>query len=237
MCPKVLGVYCTVDEPSAYASYWVSLILNEARAAGHDTRSLTGSADTAQGLLSALEGYKPDLVVFGGHGSPSEMTGSGYQVILKACENDQYMAGSRALFISCLTGQQLVPSMVRKGALAAQGFVKEFTWMISGGGVTPASDPYALSFTRTLVESARVIMNGGSWQDWYRTFTRVSDEEIQRWGGSSDPLAASVIQCLRSNRSAAVISGAGTISEEDAVSGEGGGSVLPLLLVGALILG
>jgi len=121
--------------------------------------------------------------------------------------------------------------------LAAQGFVKEFTWMISGEGV-PSSDPYAASFTRTLVESARVIMRGGSWQDWYRAFTRVSDEEIQRWGNSDDPLAASVIQCLRSNRSAAVVSGAGTISEEGAVSGEAGGvPVLPLLLVGALILG
>ena len=234
---RVLGVYCTNDTASAYASYWIGLMMQEARAAGHDVRGLTGAAVTTQGLLSSMESYQPDLVMLGGHGSPNIFTGVGYQTVLQACQNDQMMAGSRVLFISCLTGQQLVPSMVRKGALAAQGFVKEFTWMISGEGV-PASDPYAASFTRTLVESARVIMRGGSWQDWYRAFTRVSDEEIQRWGGSSDPLAASVIQCIRNNKSAAVVSGAGTISEEDAVSGEGegGGSVLPLLLVGALIL-
>lgn len=231
---KVLGVHAIVDMATQYSSYWIQLMMNEARAAGHDVRALTGSAVTEQGLLSSMETYKPDLVLLGGHGSSSLFTGSGYQTVLQACTNDQMMAGSRALFVSCLTGQSLVPSMVRKGAIAAQGFVKEFTWMIDGSS-SPASDGYAASFTRTLVESARVIMRGGSWQDWYRTFLRVSDEEIARWGQSNDPLAASIIMCLRSNRSAAVISGAGTISEE---GGEvsGGSPVLPLLLVGALII-
>ena len=234
---KVLTVYCTNDIASSYASYWAQLIGQEARGAGHDVRALTGAAVTTQGLLSSMESYQPDLVILAGHGSANIFTGVGYQTVLQACSNDQMMAGSRALFISCLTGQQLVPSMVRKGALAAQGFVKEYQWMIDGGS-SPASDVYAMSFTRTLVESARVIMNGGSWQDWYRTFKRVSDEEIQRWGNSDDPLAASIVMCLRSNASAAVISGAGTISEEGEVSGEAGGvPVLPLLLVGALILG
>jgi len=161
---RVLGVYAETDLPTRYASYWIQLIMNEARAAGHEVRGLTGSAVTTQGLLSSMEGYAPDLVLLGGHGSPNVFTGSGYQTVLQACLNDQMMAGSRALFVSCLTGQQLVPSMVRKGAVAAQGFVKEFTWMISGDGV-PSTDPYAASFNRTLVESARVIMQGGSWQD------------------------------------------------------------------------
>jgi len=232
---RVLGVHTILDEATRYASYWVQLILNEASAAGHEVRSLTGSAVTAQGLLSAVEGYQPDLVVFGGHGSPSEFLGAGYQVVLMACSNDQMMADSRALFISCLTGQILVPSMVRKGAVAAQGFVKEYTWMIDGSG-SPSSDIYAQSFTRTLVEAAREIMRGGSWQDWYRAFTRVSDEEIARWGQSNDPLAASVIMCLRSNASAAVISGAGTITEE---GGEyttvGDSPVLPLLAIAAIL--
>jgi len=231
---RVLGVFCTNDPASAYASYWIQLMINEARAAGHEARGLTGAAVTAQGLLSSMEGYAPDLVLLGGHGSPNVFTGAGYQTVLQACLNDQMMIGSRALFVSCLTGQQLVPSMVRKGAVAAQGFVKEFTWMIDGMS-SPASDPYAASFTRTLVESARVIMRGGSWQDWYQTFQRVSQEEIQRWGNSDDPLAASVVMCLKSNASAAVISGAGTI-EEAGVDEAGGVPVLPLLAVlGALI--
>ena len=233
MCARVLGVHCIVDEATIYASYWIQRMMQEAQTAGHEVRGLTGYAVTAQGLLSSMESYQPDLVLLGGHGSSTMFLGAGYQTVLLACTNDQMMAGSRALFVSCLTGLTLVPSMVRKGAIAAQGYVKEFTWMISGEGV-PASDPYAASFTRTLVESARVIMQGGSWQDWYRTFQRVSQEEIARWGQSSDPLAASVIMCLRSNASAAVISGAGTIEEGGEVSV--GSPVLPLLLVGALLI-
>lgn len=231
---RVLLVYCTNDQATQYASYWAERVGQEARSAGHEVRSLTGSMVTEQGLLTSMQGYQPDLVVLAGHGSPSVFTGSGYQTVLQACLNDQMMAGSRALFISCLTGQQLVPSMVRKGAVAAQGFVKEYIWMIGGEG-SPASDLYAASFTRTLVEAARAIMRGGSWQDWYRTFIRVSDEEIARWAGSDDPLAASVVQCLRQNRSAAVVSGAGTIGEEGEAPAAGV-PVLPLLIAGALII-
>ena len=232
---RVLIVSCVNDEPTLFAAYWANLVGQEARAAGHEVRALTGSAVTEQGLLSSMEGYQPDLVILAGHGSATIFTGSGYQTVLLACTNDQMMAGSRALFISCLTGLSLVPSMVRKGTVAAQGFVKEYQWMIQGDGTPPASDVYARSFERTLVESARVIMQGGSWQDWYQTFQRVSQEEIARWGQSSDPLAASVIMCLRSNASAAVISGAGTISEEGGEVSVGS-PVLPLILIGALIV-
>jgi len=231
---RVLAVSCVNDEATIYAAYWIGLMAQEFRAAGHEVRGLTGSAVTEQGLLSSMEQYQPDLVLLGGHGSSNLFTGSGYQTVLLACTNDQMMAGSRALFVSCLTGLSLVPSMVRKGAVAAQGFVKEFTWMISGDGV-PSTDPYAASFTRTLVEAARIIARGGSWQDWYRTFTRVSNEEIARWGQSNDSLAASVIMCLRSNASAAVVSGAGTLTEEGAAVEEGV-PVLPLVILGALLI-
>lgn len=213
---RVLGVHVVNDEATAYCSYWISRILGEAAAAGHEVRQLTGYMVTSYGLLSSIEQYRPDFVILGGHGLPRIFTGAGLQTVLEACVNDGMMAGTQSFFLSCLTGLQLVPSIVKKGGIVASGFVKEYVWMIDGFG-NPANDFYAASFERTLVESARVLFQGGSWQDWYSTFKRVSNEEIRRWGMSADPLAASVIFCLRQNASALVVSGAGSM--DGAVSG------------------
>ena len=103
--------------------------------------------------------------------------------------------------------------------------------MIDGSGY-PATDSYAASFTRIWVESCRVIFQGGSWQDFYAAWKRLSDEEIARWGASTDPLAPSVLLCLRSNRNSIVVNGAGTL--EEPVKGRGIG-LLPLIAIGALI--
>lgn len=222
---RVLLVYCVLDEPTTYAAFWTRRIGQEAMALGHEVYYLSGSLVTAYGLLGAMEQYQPDLVVLSGHGSAAVFTGAGMQEVLRACTNDQMMAGSHSMFISCLVGLQLVPSIVRKGGLAAQGYVKEFIWMIDGSG-NPAMDPYAASFERILVESAVALMKGGSWRDWYQTFHRVCNEEITRWGASDDPVAASVIMCIRQDKSAAVVSGAGSMDGE-------GGVVSPLPLLAA----
>ena len=227
---RVLGVYCINDIATTYAAYWARLIGSAAAMLGHQVRDLSGSFDTEYGLLTAMEQYQPDYVILAGHGSATVFTGAGMQVVLEACRNDGMMAGAQCQFISCLTGISLCPSMVSKGAVVAQGFTAEFVWMISGSGV-PAADPYAASFTRTLVESAREVLRGGTWHEFYSTFRRVSDEEIARWGNSSDPLAASVMMCLRSNRDSMVISGAGSMEVP-----EGGNILIPALVAAAVIM-
>jgi len=227
---RVLGVFAVVDEASQYAAYWCQRIMQEASMAGHQVRDLSGVFVTEFGLLTAMEQYQPEFVVLAGHGGPSVWTGAGMQVVLEACRNDGMMAGSQCQFISCLTGISLCPSMVSKGAVAVQGYTAEFIWMIDGSGY-PAGDVYAASFTRTLVEAARAILRGGTWQEFYSTFRRVSDEEIARWGNSSDPLAASVMMCLRSNRDSMVVSGAGSMEVP-----EGGGILIPALVAAAVIM-
>jgi len=233
---RVLVAHYIADLATQYSSYWAELIASEFRAAGHDTRELTGAADTQAGLLSSMEQFQPSLVVFAGHGSERIMTGAGIQPILVACNNDQIMAGSSALFVACLTGIELCPSIVSKGGLAAQGYVKEFMFMTDGSGV-PSSDQYAYSFMRTLVLAARAVAQGGSWRDWYQTFKTVSQEEIAWWNQSEDPLAGSVVFCLQSNLSAAVVSGGGTVDTSPIPGEEGaaGGGLAPLVIIGVIL--
>lgn len=208
------------------------MLTAEARAAGHEVRSLTGSMVTPYGLLSSMDQYRPDLVILAGHGTSRTFLGAGYQTVLQACQNDGMMAGSQCIFISCLSGLVLVPSIVSKGGVVASGFTREFTFMIDGTG-NPAADGYAASFTRIWSESCGVIFRGGSWPEFFAAWKRLSDEEIARWGQSSDPLAPSVILCLRSNRNSIVVNGAGTLEEPE--PGVAGRSILPILAIAAAL--
>lgn len=229
---RLLGVHMVLDEATTYSSAWTSMLLAEARAVGHEGRELTGAMVTPYGLLSSMEQYLPDLVILAGHGSSSTFLGAGYQVVLQACVNDGMMKGSQCIFISCLSGLVLVPSIVSKGGIVATGFTREYTFMIDGSG-RPATDHYAASFARIWAESCRVIFQGGSWQDFFAAWKRLSDEEIARWGVSTDPLAPSVILCLRQNRNSLVVNGAGTL--EEPMPGLPSLPILPMLAVAAFI--
>lgn len=229
---RILGAHIVLDEPTQYASAWASMLMIEARAAGHEARELTGSMVTPYGLLSSMEQYRPDLVILAGHGTSRTYLGAGYQTVLEACQNDGMMAGSQCIFISCLSGLVLVPSIVSKGGIVATGFTREYSFMIDGTG-NPATDTYAASFTRIWSEACRIIFRGGTWPEFYAAWKRLSDEEIARWGASSDPLAASVILCLRQNRNSIVVNGAGTLEAPE--PGVAGLPILPLLAVAAAL--
>ncbi len=229
---RILGVHVALDEPTVYASAWASMLMREARGAGHEARELTGSMVTPYGLLSSMEQYIPDLVILAGHGNSTTFFGAGLQKVLQACQNDGMMKGSQCVFISCLSGLVLVPSIVSKGGIVATGFTRNYSFMIDGTG-NPATDVYAASFTRIWVESCGVIFRGGSWQDFFAAWKRLSDEEIARWGQSSDPLAPSVILSLRMNRNSLVVNGAGTLEAPE--PGVAGLPILPLLAVAAAL--
>lgn len=159
---KVLGCHYIADEATTYASYWTRLILNEFRAAGHQTSELYGTTDNINGLTQALANFNPDVVLFAGHGNGRVMTGAGIQPMVTACQNDQILEGRNVMFIACLTGLSLAGSIVSKGGQAVQAFLTELQFMTNATG-NPAGDPYAASFTRTLIESARVVARGGTW--------------------------------------------------------------------------
>jgi hypothetical protein len=234
---KILGCHYVADEATTYASYWARLVLNEFRAAGHQAQELYGSADNINGLTQALQSFSPDLVLFAGHGNNRIMTGSGIQPMIQACDNDQILEGRSVMFIACLTGLSLAGSIVSKGGQAVQAFVTELQFMTNATG-NPSGDPYAASFQRTLIESARVVARGGSWADWIATFRRVSREEIARWEQNvSDPFASSVVMCLNNNLQGACIHGAGIIDSGDSIPDITGGAVSPIVpLIGVGVL-
>lgn len=173
---------------------------------GHEVTQLKDYEANEDNLYSVVENWRPELCFFAGHGSGGSFTTMNLQPLLVACRNDGILAGSGSLFISCLTGIELVPSIVSKGGLASAGFTSEFTWVVSEP-YDPFTDPYWKPFERMLLEGSRELLRGNGWRAWYDAVQRVGREEEAKWGYSTDPLAPSVVYALRHDYSVATYVG------------------------------
>lgn len=193
---RVLALSSSYDLPTLYVSAWVSQIVEEARRLGHSVRQLVDGELTESNLIGVVESYVPEYVIAGGHGNQNTFTGMNLSPLIVACTNDDLLSGSQVLFASCLTGVELVPSVVSKGGLAAAGFTSEFTWVVSGP-YDPYTDPYSRPFGRLIVEPYIEVLKGRGWRAWYDTLKRVGEEEKAAWGQvTDDPLAAQVVYFL-----------------------------------------
>ena len=199
---RLLTVDAPWDLPTVYLGSWMDSLVAEARLLGVQVMSLRGGEVTESNLVGALSSFQPDYIFLGGHGGPSVFTAANMVPLLQACQNDQILVNTRAYFISCLTGQQLVPSTVSKGALGAAGFTTEFTWVISEPYI-PDQDPYAQPFERLIVEPSMELLKGRGYGGWYNSLQRVANEEENRWLQSDDPMAAQIVLYLRQNASSA----------------------------------
>jgi hypothetical protein len=229
---RVLVESSSFDLPTSYISTIADQLASEAQAMGHEVRVLRDYEATPDNLAYLIQSFQPELCFFSGHGGPGLFTSMNLTPLLVACTNDGILAGSGTFLISCLTGQELVPSIVKKGGLAAAGFTSEYTWVVSPP-YEPSTDPYWAPFKRMLIESSRELLRGGGFGAWYSTLKRVGIEEASRWGQSTDPQAPDIVYALRHDYGAATYMGAG------GGASAGGESVglLALIPLAALLLG
>lgn len=205
---RVLVESSSFDLPTSYISTITDQLAAEAQAMGHEVRAIRDYEATPENLASLIQSFQPELCFFSGHGGPGLFTGMNVTPLLVACTNDGILAGSSTFLISCLTGQQLVPSIVKKGGLAAAGFTSEYTWVVSPP-YEPSTDPYWAPFKRMLIESSRELLKGNGFGAWYSTLKRVGVEEATRWGQSTDPQAPDIVYALHHDYDAATYMGAG----------------------------
>lgn len=198
---RLLVADAPFDLPTIYLSSWLETLIAEARLIGTQVLRLQGPISEAD-LVSSIQSFQPEMVFIAGHGSPSVITTANLVPLLQACTNDQILSGRSVYYISCLTGQQLVPSTVSKNAVGAAGFTSEFTWVVAPW-FTVDQDPYAKPFERLVVEPALELLKGNGYRGWYDRLQRVADEEENRWLQIDDPMAAQVVLYLRQNAGSA----------------------------------
>lgn len=228
---RILLMSSSFDLPTKYISSLVDVVEVEARGMGHEVMYVRDYGLTPESYAAAVQSFRPEIVIASGHGGPNVFTTMNVSPLIVACTNDGELAGTGSVFMSCLLGQVLAPSIVKKGGRSVAAFTSEFTWIVSEP-YNPATDPYWAPFSRMLMEATREVLRGNGWGAWYSTFQRVGREEEQRWGFSTDPQAPDIVYAIRHDLGCATILGAGA----GAGAGLGELGILALIPVAALML-
>lgn len=225
------------DTATAYGYVWLGEIAEIAKSLGHDVLDLSGDQCTPQAFYDAMNNFKPELVICVGHGNANNYSGQDRDLILTGCTNDQVMAGSQSFMVSCLMGQELAPSMVKKGAVTVLAFTSEFVWLINPDYANDiANDPYAKYFKEAIVEQCRSLLSGATWQQIYDLGVSIYNKGIAYWFNSSDFSAGEIVSALTQDRDSMIILGEKTIGPSGIMVSAGLQSLISIP-VGLLLIG
>jgi len=194
-----------------YLFAWFGLGIDEAERLGYRVIDLPGEAATLDNLLDALQNYTFSSIILGGHGNPNTFTGQDYEEILKACQNDEVCSGNIALLLSCFTGQELGPSMVKKNTVAFIGWQSDFRFMIDTG-YPILDDPLAEPFKEIAVESMARLLRGQTIRNiWDGTIAKC-DEWINRVSARPEFEWSQVIDFIEHDRNGMICLGEKLVS-------------------------
>jgi hypothetical protein len=187
------------DFAMQYASYWLGEGIPEAQRRGYRVIDMIEDACTFDRLKAVLEEEKVDVCIMGGHGNPTVFTGFEQQIVFKACQGDEVMAGTISHFLSCSVGQELLPDMVSKGAISTIGYQVDFQFMVNES-FSIEQDPYAEPFKDITVTIIKKLLDGATLKQVWEAGVAKCNEWIQKLWNKTGTDWAEVIACLEHDR-------------------------------------
>ena len=142
-----------------------------------------------------------DFILAMGHGSPTEFCGQNEQVIMDT-QHISDVKGKMIKLISCETGQELGPALIKAGATGFQGYKEDFLWVMDLDYLSrPFADPLAAKALLPVICSMHLILDG-------KTSREVFDAELEGFTINADAEEDELIKsCLEFDRDNAVLLG------------------------------
>ena len=182
-----------------YLFSWFGLGIEEAERLGYRVIDIPKEAATLENLLDALGAYRFSALFLGGHGGPDVFTGQDYEVILRACENDDVMTGTLSMFLSCFVGQELLPSMDEKDAVATVGWATDFRFMVDTS-YPILEDPLAEPFKELVFDITSRVLRGQKIRVVWEGGIAKCNEWIAKLSPRQEYIWSQVIGCIEHDR-------------------------------------
>lgn len=150
-----------------------------------------------------LSAPRSDIIIGMGHGSVETFTGQNEAVILDAGRyNPREVRGKVIKLLSCQTGVELGPDLVRNGCAVFMGYTDDYLWVMDADLASrPWADEMAATCLMPVIDGINALLDG-------KTAREAFDVELEGYtrnaGVEEDELIKS---CLEFNRSNSVLLG------------------------------
>jgi hypothetical protein len=153
------------DRVTEYLNAWSEVAIDLARSApGVIVLELNGKNANKISLEKAVEEYKPQLIIFNGHGNHDFITGFDQEILVRATENEQMLKGAIVHAMSCDAGKTLGPACIKIGGIAYIGYKEEFklTHLDKTTKLDQLNDQVARLFLEPAFEFIVALLQGDS---------------------------------------------------------------------------
>lgn len=123
----------------------------------------------AQKPLFSFFSPRSDVIIGLGHGDENTYYGRGFNPMLQVGQyNPDEVRGKFIKLISCLSGADLGPDMIKNGALAFQGYKEEYVFLFDADyTLSPWRDPVATEFFQPVIDALNLLLDGSTNMDVY----------------------------------------------------------------------
>ena len=202
-----------LPEDLEYSSCVAKEIAPSLRTLGHEVIEIL--KPTPADAINAIEKHNPDVIWHCGHGQVCITTLENTEKWMthksgsySACTVDQYLQYAPNRFfsmLSCLSGSELGPQLINKGATAFMGYYESFWFLLCEDTPCPCgrelTDSDEIRGIKCLaqcdLEWLHALAEGKTVNDAYNSSQAKFQSEIEYWEGSSHDMAANVLYCLR----------------------------------------
>ena len=144
-----------------------------------------------------------DIIIGVGHGDVDAFTGQNEATILEVGKYDpKEVRGKVIKLISCQTGVELGPDLIRNGALSFAGYKDDYLWVMDAGlASTPWADKMAATSLMPVIDGLNALLDG-------KTTKEAFDIELEGYTRNAEAEEDELIKaCLEFNRDNAILLG------------------------------
>jgi len=150
-----------------------------------------------------LSAPQSDIIIGVGHGGEDVFTGQNEAVILEVSKYAPREVKDKVIkLLSCQTGVELGPDLVKNGCAAFMGYTDDYVWVMDSDlASTPWSDEMAATSLMPVIDGLNALLDG-------KTAREALDIELEGYSRNAEAEEDELIKaCLEFNRDNAILLG------------------------------
>jgi hypothetical protein len=184
-------------------SQWSKEIIDLAETKGFNVVNLKRDKANKSELESRILSSDPIFVMFNGHGSPTEIYGHDWAILLAINDNEKLMKERIVYARSCFSLSKLGVSCCKHGATAFIGYGIPFMFVSDPNrSANPLKDELATPCLETSNSIPIALLKGNTVKEAVSRCKEHTDKLIASWKTKKDMEASIVVACLMWNKNA-----------------------------------